>query len=379
MMGRLVNLPRRFLCRPLGRAITVLVVVLLLACLTCIRCSADSASQDVDGILEEFKELLPDDMKGLVSDSGSLSDAVGFEALFGEIAGAVLGEGSRVLAFFLFLFGCSVLLSIVSLIEGKHKNLCCAAASGVVAVGVYNNVVPVISEIAAALRSATDFFSGISATLTAATLAGGGSSEASVGAVGVGLSVSAVSAVSEAVLMSLVGGMFSLSVVSSLDDGASGSISKCIKSVFTWGVGVITTLFGATLSLQRIVAGAQDSAAMRAAKYAASGMIPVVGGAVSGALTTLASGVSYVKSIMGAASVAVLLTILLSPLVMLLLYKLAFFLCNLFLELTGADHAGSIIRAMSGAFDALIAVYALSGAIYVFQIVLFVKGGVALL
>ena len=365
--------------RPIGRALAILGIVLLLAWVFCLRSAAESAASGAEGILKDFEELLPEGMKDLVSDTGRLSDTVGFEALLGEIAGAALGERGRVASFFMFLFGSSVLLSVVSLIEGKHKNLCCAASSAVVAVGVYNNVIPVVSEVAQTLRSATDFFSGISATLTAATLAGGGNSGASVGAVGMGMSVSAIGAISEGALMSLVGVMFSLSVVSAFADGTAGAVSRCIKSVFMWGVGVITALFAATMSLQSFVAGSSDSAAMRAAKYAASGMIPVVGNAVSGALTTLASGVSYVKSVMGAASVAVLMTILIAPLVMLLLYKLAFFLCNIFLEITGAELAGGIIRSMSGAFDALIAVYALSGATYVFQIVLFVKGGVALL
>ena len=376
---RIWALLHKLVRRRAGRAFLCLCLFLAFASALTYKCRAEPSSYQTDDMLKEFEELLPDEFKDRLTDDSSLMDAVGFEALFGEIVSAVLGEGSRIVSFFLFLFGCSVLLSVLSLIEGKYKNICCAASGAVVALAVYNNLVPVVGEVAEALSAATDFFSSVSATLTAATVAGGGNSYASVGAVGMGMSVSAIGGISEKMLMGLVVAMFSLSVISSFSDGAAGAVSRCVRSIFMWGIGVITALFAATLSLQGIVAGASDSAAMRAAKYAASGMIPVVGGAVSGALSTLASGVSYVKSIMGAASVAVLMTILLSPLVMLLLYKLTFFLCNLFLELTGAELAGGIIRGMSGALDALISVYALSGAAYVFQIVLFVKGGVALL
>ena len=92
-------------------------------------------------------------------------------------------------------------------------------------------------------------------------------------------------------------------MISGFDIGAVASLGKRIKGVFTWGIGVTTAILLGATSLQSIVASASDGAYLRAAKYAASSAIPIVGSAVSSVLGTLAGGFSYAKGAIGAASV----------------------------------------------------------------------------
>ena len=140
---------------------------------------------------------------------------------------------------------------------------------------------------------------------------------------------------------------------------------------------MFTALLTAAYSLQTIISSAADSAAMRAAKYAASGMIPVVGGAVSGALSTLTSGLSYVKSVIGAGAVVSVVSIVLSPLVIMLLYRAALSLSSSICSLFSSDVAVKILHAYRAALDSLIAVYALSSCVIIFEIILFMKSGVS--
>jgi hypothetical protein len=107
-------------------------------------------------------------------------------------------------------------------------------------------------------------------------------------------------------------------------------------------------------------------------------MIPVVGGTVAGSMATLASGLAYVKGIIGAGAVAVLVSILLSPLVMLLLYRLAVTLAASVSELLSVGVTARLYRTYSRCFDLVIAVYTTSVLLYVFEIVLFTVSGVAL-
>ena len=132
------------------------------------------------------------------------------------------------------------------------------------------------------------------------------------------------------------------------------------------------------ISLQTVVSSAADSARMRAAKYAASSMIPVVGGTVAGSLATLASGLSYVRGIIGAGAVAVLVSIFLSPLVMLLLYRLAVTLAASVSEMLSVGVAARLYRAYARCFDLVIAVYTASVLLYLFEIILFSVSGVAI-
>ena len=189
-----------------------------------------------------------------------------------------------------------------------------------------------------------------------------------------GLSLSLIGGFGGAAMTSLSGFSLSLAMLSPLGSRSAGSLFKSVRSLFLWVLGIVTTLLLGTLSLQSVLASAQDSAAMRGVKYLASGMIPVVGSTVSGALSTLASGMSYVKSIVGIGAVWVLLLTLLPPLIMLLLHRFALTIAVSVTEGLGAE--SEPFSSLRFSLDSLTAVYALSGVIYVFEIVLFIKSGV---
>ena len=111
----------------------------------------------------------------------------------------------------------------------------------------------------------------------------------------------------------------------------------------------------------------------------ASGLIPVVGSTVSGALSTLAAGISYSKGVIGAGAIFVIISIVLAPLVSLLAYRFALSLASMLAEMLGACAASRIFTAFRFSLDSLTAVYALSSIIYILEIILFAKAGVALL
>jgi stage III sporulation protein AE len=125
-----------------------------------------------------------------------------------------------------------------------------------------------------------------------------------------------------------------------------------------------------------MIASASDTAYLRAAKYAASGMIPIVGGTVSSALATLAGGLSYVKSAVGVSAALVIVLTAISPMVALLLYRLAFSFCLSILEFMGSSGGVRVFSAFRTAFDTLISVYAVSAVVYITEIVIFLKCGV---
>ena len=110
----------------------------------------------------------------------------------------------------------------------------------------------------------------------------------------------------------------------------------------------------------------------------ASGLIPVVGSAVSGALATLASGLTYAKSIVGGGAIAVVLSLVISPLVMLLLYRLALTLALTVAGLVGAELPSAVFTSYRFALDMTVSVYVLSVIVYLFQLILFLRIGVAL-
>ena len=153
--------------------------------------------------------------------------------------------------------------------------------------------------------------------------------------------------------------------------------AKAVKGAFLFGCGVVTTVLAAALSMQSLITSAKDSAYLRAARYAASGAIPMVGGSVSSALAALGGGISILRGAIGAGSIVAVLGFALSPLIMLFLYKLSLSIAVFVLEAAGDSSGGvRVFSAMKGALDALIAIYAMTVVIAIFEIVIFLKSGV---
>jgi len=359
------------------RKIAVL-IFLLIPCIFLFFVSDSFAVEEQTDFWEEFKNALPD---GVFSDKDTeeILSGVGIDSLLAELISASADGVRSVLSFLLMLIGISALLSLSQTnlfsVNEKNSEHVAMAISLISSLLIFYELKMPVQSVSVAIKSISSFFNSVSPVFTAILLAGGNSMSAAAQTVNLNITYSAVSIVSTEILLPLVSSLFAFSLLSGIGDSAVGSLSKGVRSFFNWVLGIVTTVIVAASAMQSVVATAKDSAYLRAAKFAASGMIPVVGGSVSGALGTLAGGLSYVKSTLGIASVLVIISVSLSPLVTLLLYRLAFSIAISFLEFTSCTGGVRVFSAFRSSIDALISVYCVSSLLYVFQIVLFIKGG----
>lgn len=72
-----------------------------------------------------------------------------------------------------------------------------------------------------------------------------------------------------------------------------------IYSIFKWIVSFLMSIFVSVLSLQSLIGKAADSTGIKAAKFAVSSFVPVVGGALSDALLVVQGSVQLLKSGVG--------------------------------------------------------------------------------
>jgi stage III sporulation protein AE len=189
------------------------------------------------------------------------------------------------------------------------------------------------------------------------------------------LTLALLGKLSEELLTPLVFMIFSLSLTSSLSAMPS-RLLKGAKSVFLWLLGIVTTVLVASISMQSFLAVSKDSAALRAAKYALTGTIPIVGSTVSGALSTLIGSLAEARAVIGVGAVAVIFSLAASPIIIMLLYRLALSVATWifgFID-SGELSCFSVFRA---SLDALISLYAISAVVYILEIVIFLKGGVS--
>ena len=337
------------------------------------------AEGEVDEYLSEFDSILPDEYSFVADDPSDLIDRIGIEGIMAEIISTLSEKRGEVVSFFLILVGSVALTSLVSLIPSKFSVGADVVTSLVSSVMIFSVIGSLLGSVTDSLSKICSFFGSLIPITVGITALGGGNSTAMVQASGMYTTLSLVSALGEKIFIPLLALGLGLSLLSSFGNESVLSVGRGLKGLFMWIIGILGAILTAAISLQTLIASAVDSASIRAARYAASGLIPVVGSTVSSALSTLASGLSYAKGIVGGGSIAVLIFMLLSPLILLLLYRLALSLSIILADFTGAKSVGGVFSSFRFSLDMLIAVYAISALVFIFEILLFIKMGVAIL
>ncbi len=335
------------------------------------------AQESTDKHLDSFENILPEEFCGLTEDTDELISRVGIDALLWEIFSAAR-EGGGALAFFAVLLGGIAVSAFAEMSHARHAADTSAVVGILLSSIILVSVIPLFDGVLEGISEATDFFAACIPVMAAVGVAGGGVGTAGAQAVGMEITIALLSRVLLPIFSALISFSLATGALSPLGDGSSESVMASARSFFLWLLGIVTALIMGALSLQTVVAAAGDSAKMRAAKYVASGMIPVVGGTVAGSMATLASGLAYVKGIIGAGAVAVLISIFISPLILLLLYRLAVTVAASLAGFLGVTAPARIYKVFSRAFDLVIAIYTTSVVLYIFEVVLFLVSGVAI-
>lgn len=341
--------------------------------------TAENESGAISEIIEEFSALIPEE-SGVTLSEEELINRVGIDGMFGAILRSVMNEKSRIISFFLSVMGFALFAVLCDSLSFSGSGMEKHASVGVfviMSVTVYPTVYSVFSEVRSSLEAISSFFGAALPILTAITSASGSVKTAGVQAMNMNITLGIVGTLATRVLLPLSFAMLALALVSSFGEGGVGRVAKGIKSGFTFGLGIVTAVSSAAIALQTVIASASDSAALRAARYAAGGLIPVVGSSVSSALSTLAGGLAYAKSTVGAAAIAVILLISVAPLISLLLYRMVFSIVLVFMEYVDNGCGVRCFSAYRTAFDSTVAVYVMSTLICIIQLIVFIKGGAA--
>lgn len=343
--------------------------------------SASAAEGEEAAFLSELSALLPPALR--TEDTDGLLAAVGVRGLFSQLGTVLSGQRGELLSFLFLCLGSVILIAAAAhaVQEPALSALVESLSAAVLGIAVFEplrrctrGAVEMLSEAAAFFGAATPILQGI-------TLAGGGTRSAAAGALGAEVTISVITLFFSEIVTPVVSVIFALGLISTLgEDGAAlSSLSGSVRRIFLWLLGIGTTLLGAALSLQTVLAAGADTAAMRTAKYAAAGLLPLVGGAVSASLSTLATGLSFVKATAGTSVVAALLLLCVPLLLQLLLYRFCLDLSAGFSDFLGIRAASRLFSSFRSAMDALVAVCALGTVLFLLQSILFLHAGAALL
>ncbi len=142
--------------------------------------------------------------------------------------------------------------------------------------------------------------------------------------------------------------IFILAILGNLTDTVKlGKLSGFLMSTFKWTIGIVFTIFTGFLSVQGISAGKYDSVSIKATKFAMKSYIPIIGSYVSDGMDFLILGSVLVKNSIGLIGVIILFITILSPILMIILYKLALQLSSGILEMTGNAKISNFLSSCS--------------------------------
>ena len=337
---------------------------------------ADEIKNGIEGAIDDFVEILPDEYKN-ISDIEKATDVVSIKRILEGILNEINGKSSEITAFLLMLLGI-VMMGALSSVYTTEIGTVSSRAIGVVASAMlFERLLSVVLGAVSSLGEIGNFFGAIIPISLAVNTLGVSPTTATTQAVGMGVTLGIYGYIASTLILPVVMAIFVTSAASSIDP-LFGRIGKGVKDAFLWIIGIFTALVGATFSLQSVISSSADGAAIRSARYAITGTIPIVGNAVSSALGLIAGGVSYARGLIGGGAIAVIVMLVLSPLATLLIYRVCIKAGVFFASLCSVDGCASVLSSFLGAFDTLIATYALTSVVYILELVAFLKGGAPL-
>lgn len=142
-------------------------------------------------------------------------------------------------------------------------------------------------------------------------------------------------------------------------------LGDSLKKGYTTLLGVLAFVLTLCLSAQNLIAGRADSVAMRSGRYALGQMIPVVGGALSGSLDTLAAGVGLLRGVSGISGIFLLLLLCLPMLAKVLILRAVFDATGSMAHVLGCVTESALLSEAAGLLGYMAAAVAMCTAVFI--------------
>ena len=155
-------------------------------------------------------------------------------------------------------------------------------------------------------------------------------------------------------------------------------LSGLCKKWYTSFLGFLMFLLTTALSVQSVLVSKADTLSMRGVKYAVGNMLPVVGGAVSGTLGSVAAGVSLLRGIAGVSGVVLLALLLLPTLLQLLLYRACYQLVSTVGGMLSCDGEAKLLGEVGSLYGYMAAAVSICALVFILALAIFAQGATAI-
>lgn len=167
-----------------------------------------------------------------------------------------------------------------------------------------------------------------------------------------------------------------MTIVNSFSPAISLSgITELLKKGITLLLGLIMTVFTGLLSLQSIVGTSADTVTVKAAKFMAANLIPIVGGAVADAYSAMRSGLGLLRGAAGAFGIIALTLTILPPVLNAACMYLAMWAGQAAAEMFGVKELEGLFKGAAAVLSMVIAVLSCFCVMFVISTVIMMAAG----
>lgn len=185
-----------------------------------------------------------------------------------------------------------------------------------------------------------------------------------------------VSFVASFAVLPLMGGYLALSIGTGVSPLLNNSgIVDSVKKLSMWIMSLLSTLFVGILGIQTAVNSAADSVTLRTAKFILGTSVPVAGGVLSEAVSTISTSMGLLRSSIGVYGVVALAITLLPIVVELILWRCVLMVNISLGELFSLPKITGILRAVDSMLSVLLGVVLLVGGMFILSLSVVVMAG----
>lgn len=183
--------------------------------------------------------------------------------------------------------------------------------------------------------------------------------------------------IADKIFMPLISIVFAVSIVAAINPQLSlSSVSSNIKSLVQLLLGVLMTIFVGVLSMQSVIGISSDSVGAKAAKFAVSTFVPVVGGAVSDAYQTVKGSLGVIRSGVGGFGMIIILFIVIRPVIFTVIVRLVTMLGGIIADIMGEKELSSLLKSTSAVISIALSVIVTVSVVFIVSTAVLMLAGV---
>lgn len=319
-------------------------------------------------IPDEIRALLPSDI--FSEDGAALPDDGGLSIIFDTALGT-LGKNAADIAVFAaevlgILLLCAAFTSFDKL-RANYSGVADFASAATLALIMYKLTHTVFLAVQGFLGQLHAFGLGTLGIQLGLYVAQGNTMTSAAAASSSSVILFIVQLITDKILLPLFSVCFGFSLLGCFGDifnfsSVVGQIRNSLCAILSF----LATVVSAVMIYQQKLAQSADTLASRSIRFASSGLVPFVGSALGEATRAVMASVSLVKNSVGALGILVILLIVMSPLVLILAYKLILKLLMIIAGIFDLKRQAALIGECAALFDIALAVVIFSSVIVIF-------------